>query len=65
MKELERKNYYLGRKDRVLKGLIRDYQDQNRFLKGFALMMFILSQLVVRLYLLGLFDSNDICVTIF
>src|SRR6266498_3704818 len=65
VEELGRRNYYLGREGRVLRGLVGDYQDQNRFLEGFALMVFILSQLVVELYLLGLFDGNNVCVTIF
>ncbi len=65
VEKLGRKTYYLGRKGRVLKGLVGDYQGQNRFLKGFALMVFILGQLVIRLYLLGLFDGNNVCVTIF
>jgi len=62
---LERKNYYLKREGRVLRGLIEDYQGQIRILKSFALMVFILEQLVVGLYLLGLFDDNNTCVTIF
>jgi len=65
VKELERRNYYLGQKGRVLRGLVGDYQDQNRVLEGFALMVFILGQLIVGLYLLGLFDGNNACVTIF
>ena len=65
VKELRRENYYLGREGRILKGLIGDYQDQVRILEGFALMIFILGQLVVRLYLLGLFDGNNACVIIF
>ncbi len=65
VKELERKNYYLGRKSKVLKGLVEDYEGRNRFLKGFTLMVFIVSQLLVGLYLLDLFDDSDVCVTIF
>ncbi len=65
VEELERRNYYLGQEDRVLRGLVRDYQDQNRILEGFALIVFMLGQLIVGLYLLGLFDSNNTCVTIF
>src|SRR6266540_2796849 len=65
VEELGRKNYYLGREGRILRGLVGDYQYRNRFLKGFALMVFILGQLVVGLYLLGLFDGNNACVTIF
>ncbi len=65
VKELRRKNYYLGQEDRVLRGLVRDYQDQNRVLKGFILIVFMLGQLIVGLYLLGLFDGNNTCVTIF
>src|SRR6266511_1254337 len=65
VEELGRKNYYLGRKGRILRGLVEDYEGQNRFLKGFALMVFILGQLVVGLYLLSLFDENNACVTIF
>ena len=57
VEELGRRNYNLGRKNRVLRGLVGDYEDQNRILKGFALMVFIFGQLVVELYLLGLFDS--------
>ena len=65
VEELGRKNYYLGREGRVLRGLVGDYEGRNRFLEGFALMVFILGQLVVGLYLLGLFDGNNACVTIF
>ncbi len=65
VKELERRNYDLEKKGRVLRGLVEDYQGWNRFLESFALMVFILGQLVVRLYLLGLFDGNNVCVTIF
>jgi len=65
VKELGRKNYYLGRKDRVLKRLVRDYQDQVRILKDFTLIVFILGQLVVGLYLLGLFNGNNTYVIIF
>ncbi len=65
VEELGRKNYYLGREGRVLRGLVGDYEGRNRFLEGFALMVFILGQLVVGLYLLGLFDGNNTCVTIF
>src|SRR6266542_6955933 len=39
--ELGRKNYYLGREGRVLRGLVGDYEGRNRFLEGFALMGFI------------------------
>src|SRR6266542_410330 len=55
----------LGREGRVLRGLVWDYEGQNRFLEGFVLMVFILGQLIVGLYLLGLFDGNNACVTIF
>src|SRR6266498_5230833 len=48
--ELGGKNYYLKREDRVLRRIIRDYQGQVRILKSFALMVFILGQLMVRLY---------------
>ncbi len=65
VEELGRRNYYLGQEGRVLRGFVRDYQDQNRVLEGFALMVFILGQLIVGLYLLGLFDGNNACVTIF
>ncbi len=65
MKELEKRNYYLEQEGRVLKELIGDYQDQNRVLEGFILMVFMLGQLIVELYLLGLFDDNNACVTIF
>jgi len=64
VKELGRRNYDLGREGRILKEFVRDYQDQNQFLEGFTLMVFILGQLVVRLYLLDLFDGNNVCVTI-
>ena len=65
VEELGRKNYYLGQEGRVLKGLVGDYQSQNRVLEGFALMVFMLGQLIVGLYLLDLFDCNNTCVTIF
>src|SRR6266540_3966621 len=65
VKELERKNYYLGQEGRILRRLVKDYQNQNRVLEGFALMVFMLKQLVVRLYLLGLFDGNNAYITIF
>ena len=65
MKELGRRNYYLGQEGLVLRGRIRDYQGQNRILEGFTLIVFILGQLIVGLYLLGLFDGNNACVTIF
>ncbi len=65
VEELGRRNYYLGQEGRILRGLVEDYQGQNRVLKGFALMVFILGQLIVGLYLLDLFDSNNACVTIF
>src|SRR6266545_7644152 len=65
VEELGRKNYYLEREGRELRGLVGDYEGQNRFLEGFALMVFILGQLVVGLYLLSLFDGNNACVTIF
>ena len=42
VEELGRRNYYLGQKGRVLRGLVEDYQGQNRILEGFALMVFIL-----------------------
>src|SRR6266540_1874840 len=65
IEELGGKNYYLEREGRVLRRIIGDYQDQVKILKGFTLMMFILGQLMVGLYLLGLFDSNNAYVTIF
>src|SRR6266498_1513240 len=65
VEELGRKNYYLGREDKVLRGLVEDYQGRNRVLEGFALMVFMLEQLIVGMYLLGLFDGNNACVTIF
>ncbi len=65
VEKLERKNYYLKREGRVLKELVEDYQGQVRVLKGFTLIVFILGQLVIGLYLLGLFDSNNAYVTIF
>ena len=65
VEELGRKNYYLGREDKVLRELVGEYEGWNRFLEGFTLMVFIFGQLVVGLYLLGLFDGNNACVTIF
>src|SRR6266542_173185 len=65
VKELERRNYYLGQEGLVLRERVRDYQGQNRVLEGFVLIVFILRQLIVGLYLLGLFDGNNACVTIF
>src|SRR6266542_3458035 len=51
VEELGRKNYYLGREATVSRGFVRNYQDRNRFLEGFVLMVFILGQLVIGLYL--------------
>ena len=65
VEELGRRNYNLGREGRVLRGLVGNYEGRNRFLEGFALMVFILGQLVVGLYLLDLFDGNNAYVTIF
>ncbi len=65
VEELGRRNYYLGQEGIVLRKLVGDYQDQNRVLEGFALMVFMLGQLIVELYLLDLFDGNNACVTIF
>ena len=65
VEELERKNYYLGREDKVLRELVGEYEGRNRFLEGFTLMVFMLGQLIVGLYLLGLFDGNNAYVTIF
>ncbi len=65
VEELGRRNYDLGREGRVLRRLVGDYEGRNRFLEGFILMVFILGQLIVGLYLLGLFDGNNVCVTIF
>ena len=62
---MERKNYYLGRESRILRRLVGDYENQNRFLESFTLIVFILGQLVVGLYLLDLFDGTNVCVTIF
>ena len=42
VEELGRKNYYLEREGRVLRGLVENYEGRNRFLEGFALMVFIL-----------------------
>ena len=55
VEELGRKNYYLEQEDRVLRGLVGNYEGQYRILKGFALIVFILKKLIVRLYLLDLF----------
>ena len=65
VEKLEEKNYYLKREGKILRGLIENYQDQVRVLEGFTLIMFILGQLVVRLYLLDLFNDNNTYVTIF
>src|SRR6266540_3606642 len=65
VEELGRRNYYLGQEGLVLRGRVRDYQGQNRVLEGFTLMVFMLGQLIVRLYLLGLFNGNNAYVTIF
>ncbi len=65
IEELGRRNYDLGREGRVLRRLVKNYQGRNKFLEGFALMVFILGQLVVGLYLLGLFNGDNVCVTIF
>jgi len=65
IKELEGKNYYLKRKGRVLRKIIEDYQDQVKILENFTLMVFILGQLMIGLYLLGFFDDNNACITIF
>src|SRR6266542_2405661 len=59
VEELGRRNYDLGKEGRILWGLVRNYEGQNRFMKSFALIVFILSQLVVRLYLLSFFDGNN------
>src|SRR6266496_6408160 len=59
VEELGRKNYYLGQEGRVLRGLVEDYQSRNRVLEGFALIVFMLGQLIVGLYLLGFFDDNN------
>jgi len=42
VEELRRRNYYLEQEDRVLRGLIGDYQDRNRILEDFALIVFML-----------------------
>ncbi len=42
VKELEKRNYYLRRESRILRELIRNYQNQNKVLKGFVLIVFIL-----------------------
>jgi len=55
---LERKNYYLKQEDRILRGLVGNYEGRYRVLKGFTLMVFILEKLIVGLYILGLFDGN-------
>src|SRR6266540_6490661 len=65
IEELGRRNYDLEREGRVLRGLVGDYQGRNRFLKSFTLIVFILSQLVIRLYLLSFFDGNNVSVIIF
>ena len=65
VEELGRRNYNLEKEGRILRGLVRNYEGQNRFLEGFVLIVFILGQLVVGLYLLGFFDGNNACVTIF
>src|SRR6266540_4877541 len=65
VEKLGRRNYYLGQEGRVLRGLVEDYQSRNRVLEGFALMVFMLGQLIVGLYLLGFFDDNNAYITIF
>ncbi len=42
VKELEKRNYYLRRESRILRELIRNYQNQNKILKVFVLIVFIL-----------------------
>src|SRR6266540_3514177 len=42
VEEMERKNYYLGQENRILRGLVENYQARYRVLKGFALMVFML-----------------------
>src|SRR6266542_628573 len=39
VEKLGRRNYYLGQEGRVLKELVGDYQNKNRVLEGFALMV--------------------------
>jgi len=46
IKKLKRKNYYLEREGRVLKGFVGDYQGQNRFLKGFVLIILFFIRLI-------------------
>ncbi len=65
VKELKRRNYYLGQEGRVLRGLVGDYQARHRVLEGFALMVFMLGQLIVELYFLGLFNGNNTYITIY
>ncbi len=55
VEELEKKNYYLEQEGRVLRGIVRNYEDRYRILEGFALMIFIFRKLIVGLHLLGLF----------
>ncbi len=62
---MKKKNYHLKRKKRILKGLIGNYQGQNKVLKRFILIVFILEQLVIELYFLSLFNKNDIYIIIF
>jgi len=65
VKELERKNYYLKRENKILRKFVKNYQGWSRVLKGFILIIFILKQLVIRLYLLDFFDNNNTYIIIF
>ncbi len=65
VEELGRKNYYLEQEDRVLKELVRNYEGWYRILKNFALIIFILGKLIVKLYLLVFLMAFDVYVTFF
>ncbi len=64
-KKLSRRNYYLERENRILRRFVENYQNQSRTLESFILIIFILRQLVIGLYLLNFFNSNNAYITIF
>src|SRR6266542_3956503 len=49
VEELRKKNYYLEQEGRVLRGLVGNYEGQYKVLESFALMVFILGKLIIRL----------------
>ncbi len=58
IEKLGRKNYHLKQEGRILRGLVRNYENWYRVLKSFTLIVFILEKLIVKLYLLGFFNNN-------